>query len=447
MALIFLLQCLFPIFELTSGEWIGLSTVNADAVAREYAVTATSPDGLTTQTGRFSLAAGAQRSYLLLEVLGVPNPLRSGWIRVDSPAQKCTTYLATGTDQVLVGTDAVETTGATLLIPHVAVNTGFMELAHTDTRIAIINANDRLANILAHLFHLDGSSAATLPLNVVGGGSSTFRVSELFATFLPGNNVGGKTFQGHIRITSNVPIAAWQRIETPLTQSMLRGKTSAELPSTVQAMFPHFVFDATYRSTMNVVNPATSPLSLELAAFSNTGQQIGETRIITLAPGEALRGQVGSIFRVVVPAIFPPPRIEGYIRIRQAQGTAFQLLGTMEISTDTASVLSTLNYGSGTTWTMPLAVGSAPWLTSYVIANPNELLTVQTDVHVEEVSSSGTVVRRNTISLSPRNRFTGSVLSPISSGYLRFSANLPIVVLGGIATDDGKTMDGVSLFR
>jgi hypothetical protein len=150
---------------------------------------------------------------------------------------------------------------------------------------------------------------------------------------------------------------------------------------------------------------------------------------------------------VAVPAIFPPPRIEGVIRIRQTQGAPFQLLGDIEISTDAASVMFPLNDESGTDWTMPLAVGSAPWVTAYVIANPNELLTVQTDVRVEEVGSDGVVVRRSSISLSPGSRQTGAILSPIGSGYIRFSANMPIVVIGGVGTDKGITLDHVPLLR
>ena len=97
------LQCLFPLFELNSAEWVGLSVVNPDAQTREFTVTATSPGGVNSQSAILSLGPGAQRSRLLGEIFGSPVQIRTGSIRVDSSLPVCSTYMATGTDEVLAG--------------------------------------------------------------------------------------------------------------------------------------------------------------------------------------------------------------------------------------------------------------------------------------------------------------------------------------------------------
>jgi hypothetical protein len=257
--LVFALQCLFPIFDLGAGEWVGLSVVNADSQAREYTVTATSPDGNTTQAGRLSLAPGEQRARLLGEILETAAPMGAGWIRIDSALSGCSSYIAAGNDTAFIGTDAPGVSGTQIVLPHVTVNTGFVELAHTDTDDAIVNSGSNPASITAQLFGLDGAARARAPFIVAARGSLVFKVSEVFREAMPANNPGGRTFSGYVRLASDVPIAAWQRVETPLTRSALRGRALGETPSTTSVVIPHFFFDGSYEAILNAVNPSGGP--------------------------------------------------------------------------------------------------------------------------------------------------------------------------------------------
>src|SRR5262245_12556294 len=143
--LIFALQCLFPIFQ-TAGDYLGVSIVNTDVAPHEFAVTAISSDGKSTQTGRITLSAGRQRAFLLPEVVGAGSPT-AGWIHIDSDGVGCPVYTASGNDQALAGTDADQSGGKLLWLPHISINTGFMELAHTDAHISIVNAGVSAANV------------------------------------------------------------------------------------------------------------------------------------------------------------------------------------------------------------------------------------------------------------------------------------------------------------
>src|SRR4051812_8373034 len=146
------LQCLFPMFDqMRSDEFVGISIVNRDTQAREFTVTAVSPDGASVQTGKISIAPGAQRAQLINQILGTAARPSSGWIRIDSPGQECMTYVASGNEDMLDGGDAPSTTGTSILIPNVSVFTGFVELSYVDTYIAIVNSGATSANVTAQL--------------------------------------------------------------------------------------------------------------------------------------------------------------------------------------------------------------------------------------------------------------------------------------------------------
>jgi hypothetical protein len=97
---------------------------------------------------------------------------------------------------------------------------------------------------------------------------------------------------------------------------------------------------------------------------------------------------------------------------------------------------------SANSWILPFASSAGGYFTGYAIANPNEMLTVQTDVTVEFVSRSGAVIDRTTISLSPANRHV-AMIAEGRSGYVRITSNFPIQVVGAIGTKDGTTLDQV----
>jgi len=440
----FALQCFLPL-NISPGDFFGLSLVNRDLQSRDFTITATSADGTTAQSGRVSLPGGGQRAVLLNEVLGTATPA-NGWVNVESPSSDCPVYSAIGSPDSLAGTDASGVLSMNVVLPQVEINTGFQELNHTDTFIAIVNPGSSSATVQVRLHALDGVVRGTAPISVPARGSFTGRVSEMFASALPSNSVGGKTFQGYIRLNADQNIAAWHRIEMPLARAILRGRAVEEIKSTSLAIIPHFVFGGTYGSFINLVNPTSATVDLDLSAHDDRGNVIGEIIQVRLAPGESRRSSVGEFFRVVIIQIFPPPVITGYIRIRERQGGAFQIVGDVEIvglwqGAFQSAMLYPLSDTASRNWLLPFVTGSSEYFTGYAVANPNELLTVQTDVTVEVVDSGGTVRSSTTTSLSPRHHFATLVPSGVVSGYLRITANMPIHVLGSIGTRDERSLE------
>ena len=446
--LAFTLQCFFPLFDLGAGEFVGISLVNRDVQRQDFTVTVTASDGRSLQAGIVPVPPANERAFLLSEILGGRTPA-SGWVRLGTQGPDCPAYLTNGDAETLTGTDGASSLSTSILLPHIEVNTGFAELGHTDTSIAIVSPNDSAA-VTAQLFGLDGISRGSMVLSVPAFGSVTSKVSTLFSAVLPNNGLGGKGFQGYIRLTSDKGIAAWARLETPLARAVLRGQAVNEIVSTTRAIIPHFVFGPTYGSTINLVNPTSAPVELEMSALDDRGNTI-DTIPMRLLAGEARRSSVGEFFRAVI-MIFPPPTFSGYVRIREKNGGTFQIVGNVEIFSQQqggpgAAMFYPLSDTPSSRWLLPFAVSSSPYFTGYAIVNPNELLTVQTEVVVEVLDSTGLVRSRSTVSLSPQNRITALVPPGVNSGYVRFTSNFPVHLLGSIGTLDARQLDQIPAIR
>jgi len=444
--------CFFPVIQSDTNGFLGLSLVNTAGAVNEATVTWTNGDGNSARTGRLSLSPGAQRAFLVWEVLGIPNDPSDGWIRIDSSEPGLLSYLTSGTDGILDGTEPVSQPAATIFLDHVAVNTGFTELDHTDTFVILVNPGNAAANARAELISLGGRAAGSLAVSIPAGASRTIRISESFREVLPVNNLGGRTFNGYMKVVSDGGLACWLRIETPLSRRLLRGRALEEIVPASLAMAGHFASGSTnlYRSVLNLINTGDVPARLELLAQDDRGRSIGTIVRLTLGPGQGIRDDVLNLFHIVVPAVFPPPLITGYIRIRAADGSMVRSIGDIDIDSDgnTASMLYPITTAASRDWTMPFVINTQDYFTGYAIANPNELLTVQTDVTIEILDEEGRLAAppRN-ISLSPSARTAGLVEKDIRSGYLRIRANGPVILLGSIGTCTGSALAFLPAFR
>ncbi len=439
----------FPVF---ASDFLGLSLLNTSAANSEVTVTWTSGDGNITRSGSQSLAPGAQRASLLRDILGTSGDPQDGWIRLDSTNDGLRSYLTSGTQFVLEGTDPVTQPDTTIFLGHISIQTGFFELEYTDTFATFVNPGDVPSNARADLIGLDGRTLGSQTFRIPGSGSRVMRVSEAFSDVLPTNNLGGRSFSGYMKVVSDAPIAAWVRIETPLSRRLLRGRGIGEIDSVTLAMAAHFAFGSAnlYRSTLNLVNIGAVAAALEIAAQDDRGAPIGNIVRLTLAPGQGIREDVTSLFKVVIPAVFPPLPIAGYVRVRTADGSQFRIVGDVDIysGSNRAAMMYPIETTAGRDWTMPFVVSGSNYFTGFAIANPNELLTVQADVTIELLDTEGrTVSPARTLSLSPSARFAGLVKNEMQSGYLHIHANGPVIVMGSIGTCSGDALAFLPAFR
>ncbi len=445
-----LLQSFFPIFDAPGVEYVGLSAVNASDESAQVTVTLTGNSGSVVSVAGMTLAAGNQSALLLREVLDVETTPASGWIQLDSSQQGTEFFLAAGGDGLLGGAAPARSLSTMILLPNVRVDTGFKELGATDTLVAIVHPGSAFATtVTLELIGLDGAVAGSVTRVLPTRGSLTLRVSEAFRDFMPDNGVGGRTFEGYLRLRSTLGISAWQRVETPLVHTVLRGRGLEELDSSGVVLAPYFVFGGLYRSTLNLINPSAESVSLELVAENGNGGTIGETVQRTLGPGEVLRSDVEALFRVVTIQTFPGPTITGYVRIRGTGGGSIQLIGSLDVASTGQGTFSQsgMSYPIGDRrtemWVIPLALGGSDYYSGYSIANPNELLAVQTDVTIEVRDSSGVLIDTSLVSLSPRRQHAAVTPRELASGWVRITANMPVGLVAAIGTADSSVLEQV----
>jgi hypothetical protein len=430
---------LFPVFETDTGGFIGLSLINTSAARTAVTLTWTNSDGTITRTGSLSLPPGSQRVALLGEILNTPAEFTEGWIRIESSEPGLLSYMTTGRDGLLDATASVSQASTAIILPHVAVDTGFMELEYTDTRVELVNPGNAAARGLVELIGLDGRAAGSLPVSIPAHACRMILVSEAFRDVLPPNQMGGRRFRGHMKVTSDFDLAGWLQVETPLSRRLLRGCSMQEIVPERLAMVSHFAFGspALYRSELNLINAGGSSVTLDMVAQDDRGLRIGEAAHRTLEPGQALREDVLTLFRVAVPAVYPPLYLAGYIRIRTLEGGTMRVVGDIDITsgTSTAAMLYPIEPASSSDATLPFVINNSELYTGYAIANANELLTVQTDIMIELLDPDGHAVRPpRSVSLSPAARFVSLIEEEVRSGYLRIRANGPVAVLGSIGS-------------
>jgi hypothetical protein len=435
----------FPVFGSDRGEFTGLSMTNNATAVNAVTVTWSDADGSRSLSGSLSLSPGFQRVALLREILGIPEDPPDGWVRIDSTEPGLLCYISSGRDGILDGSESASTLSTRIILPHVAVNTGFMELEYTDTLISLVNPGSAVANARTELIGLDGNAVGNLTIPVPARGSRSLMVSEAFRNALPANNVGGRAFAGYMRVSSDAGLSGWLRIDTPLSRRLLRGRGAEEIVPSPLLMASHFASGSAslYRSGLNCINAGNGPVTIELVAQDNRGGSVGQAVRRTLNPGEAIRDDVLSLFRVASVAIYPPPMIDGYIRIRAADGGTLQAVGDVAITcgNTSASMIYPIGEPFSSDATMPFVISDTDYFTGYAIANSNELLTVQTDVTVTLLDGNGRAIGYpRVISLSPSARFVSLIEEKVRGGYLRIHANGPFAVLGSIGTRNCSTL-------
>ena len=58
-------------------------------------------------------------------------------------------------------------------------------------------------------------------------------------------------------------------------------------------------------------------------------------------------------------------------------------------------------------------------------------------------ASAGALVNRRVISQSPKTRQTGLIPAGLAGGYVRFTADFPIYVMGTIGSNDLRVLDQI----
>lgn len=451
--LIVLLQLLLPLPPGFSGDQAGLSVVNAGTVAASVTTTWIREDGSLAETASLAVAPGSQNVSQLSRIFR--QPVGSGYLRLDAGGADVRAYLTFGDEEKRDGFDAATVASKNQSVSYVRVNTGFAETAYVETVLNLINPGPTPASVTLTLYETSGAIAATTSVSVPRAGSRQLRTSEIFQPNLPTNGLGGVRFEGHLRLRADADVAVWATLDSPLMLSTERGLSEDEILPASLAVVPHFVFGGgeNYASILNLVNASDLPVLLELTPYSERGQPLSSAVQVNLRPRAALSREVAALFSIPTIAIFPPPIVTGYIRVREIGFQPFRVTGGVQVSLGSvqaphAAAFMPAETQASRSRLVPFAVNDSSTYTGLAIVNPNELLAVQTDVTVEILDSLGKAVGAPmTLSLSPAQRFAGLLPVPVSAGYLRITSNLPVMAGSVLGSWKGQTLADLPVLR
>ena len=124
--------------------------------------------------------------------------------------------------------------------------------------------------------------------------------SSITPESLPG--ISGDIWRMKYRFSGSPEVAADKSV-TDSWRRVARALATAETDRPTLA--PFFVSGGGYRSNLNLLNGSQDPWFIRVEARAGDGSVIGEILRQTLGPGEALRGDVLSLFGVQTIQTFP----------------------------------------------------------------------------------------------------------------------------------------------
>lgn len=438
------LQMFFPVFDNGNGNFSSLALTNVSSMDAEFTIRLSSPDGRETKVVRIPVQVGQQRIVGGESFRPYSDAPVEGWIAVDATTDRFSAYLVSGTLDALAAAEPALRPAVTSYLPHIRVRTGFAETNWTDTQIAVINPSQQTASVAIRFMSYDRSAAQTIFVGVPPQGSRILRASEL----LPSGTV---RFEGRATVQSFQPVAVWEKVETPVSWTVLRARSEADFALDTRMMAPHFVFGGNYQSSLTIWNPSEPAITLEAVAYDSAGRQLGERVQTTLGPGDAVSSAVDAFFRIPVIATVPPPVITGSIRLREVNNRPFRIFADIETrsfeSTDKALMLHWLSSSSAHVWEIPFVAQNERFFTGYSIAAVDESAVTPVDVTIEVHDLNGGLIQRIERSIAPRGMEAGVITPTTPGAYIRIWATQPISLVGSVGTHNGSLFEAVTPSR
>jgi len=328
---------------------------------------------------------------------------------------------------VLDGADISRTELDTFVLPEVS-EAGFC-------RIDIVNPTREQAQITFELRNSEGIfKRAAMRLLGADAALSLDPAVDLFAgmTVEPGD---------YLRITSTRGVLASQtfgRLGTYV--SVLHGQDVASAAMTLYS--PQYVVGDEYRSSLSVVNLENVPDTVSFRLFSESGEQVGPTRELEIAPLGKLYITEQDFFGSY------PGGIQGYVeiasrRVKLAGSVVFGDTGRSRFSTALPLV------GELRTSQIFSHVASGPlWFMGIAIVNPGDAAaTVTIDLYKKDGTCAGT----KSVELPPRGRqsklltdyFPELNESGQEGGYVRLFSNQGVAAFALFGTRDLNVLSAI----
>ncbi|MCD6532805.1 MAG: hypothetical protein J7L25_01840 [Deltaproteobacteria bacterium] len=350
--------------------------------------------------------------YLLIWVL--PSGANSGLVKVASTKPSVAMELF---GHPVSGTTAIT---SVLASPEICFS-HFADSSSWWTGIAIANPGQIMAAVTMVAYNDSGEQIGQ-DFNLIIPPQSQMEPATINTIFTL-----GEAETGWIKLTSTQPVVALE-IFGHTDSGGIAG--FSPVAAATEICIPHFAEDKDWWTGIAVANPGTVTTHVSIAAFSDAGNQIGDTYTVSIAAGCRMTPQI------VRNLISLGEHTSGWLKI-----TATQPVAAMEIfGQSSTSMLAGLSAGkTGTKLYYPyFQEGSGKW-TGIAIANPGA---IEAQVTLKALNNDGdTVGAINNRIVPASGRMTPQTITGLfgsldnETGYLEVTANHPVAGLGVMGGD------------
>ena len=413
-------RALFPIVCPWPASFTGVAVSNASDQPAHLEFDAHRADGgaLASLPAKMDLGAGMQGASLAEEILGMPRAqIPPVWMQMLSDRQSLGSFYLTGSDTQLDGSPASSGVAEMLYFVPVFSGTDVLRGQSAETSLSIANPEDAAVTIRIRL--IDGSTGTDLlPFvdRVLAAKGFLFaRVSELFGP--------SRVLNAYILVTAPAGRGIVGVASTQLGGTRSLAAVNGQPQSAAwKAYSAQLATGSHYFTRLSIVNCGARQ-TIRVAAISESGEQIGTTATVELAPGQMLDEDVQNLLG-----------IEG------------ERTGSIRVEADRAGILGTVFFGDPTRLELATALPLQTELLSEAVfnqvANTPDIFTgvalynpstVFSYVRLRVFTAAGEPSGERTVVLGPGARLARTLGELVPStagqvkGYIRLSADPPIV--------------------
>jgi hypothetical protein len=305
------------------------------------------------------------------------------------------------------------------------------------TRVHLLNPKpDNPVLVSMRLMSESGTSKALWIGTVAASGSLHFPISELFpqATFAETD---------YILVAGGSDLIALQSLQQG--GQWFRALAGQDMAGSSTILYsPQCAVGGGWSTTLSIVNREGTPGTLTLTLYNEDGSQSGESKVLPIAAlGKVTVDAAsfgmrpdGELFRGYVEIRSSGPRVSGSVTFGDSNGVLFSSSLPLQAANSAEFVLAHV-------------ASSSAWYTGVALLNPND---ADVTAHLQLRDRTGSVLAERNETIAGRRRISRLLTEQfpelsgrdIVSGYLRISADQPVIVLGVFGTTDLSALSAIA---
>ena len=245
---------------------------------------------ITTNPAPFLLAPGTQLAMLGFEIFGAEATDNvSAWVEVTTDNPQVGSFFQFGTPNLsqLDGSVAIVDQGETLYLTNIFDGPAAFLGESANTTMVVVNPNDTQVSV--SLTFADQTAPAGMLTRVIP--------PRGFIEESPADSFSGSTFDGYVKVqvVEGPGVIAFGKIELPDKQTVI-GLNASRGNSGSTSFSAQLADTPTVFTLVNLINTAGVARAVTLRAIDADGNNLADSQLVNLQPGEQLRRSAADIF-------------------------------------------------------------------------------------------------------------------------------------------------------